>query len=156
MATLTFARVSGYTHRTASDAVNLRTAAVGTTSFVATTNDVDTNGWDFVVFGISYTEGDETSYNVKAQGYDGATWRDLAFKATQGSAVSAVSPDEIVLTAATFATAYGAGTIGNLALPPVSCLGFQKVRMVVKSIGGTPTGTIGITATAGVYVGAGA
>jgi len=152
MATSTFTRVSGYNHRTASGQVILRAPAVGTTSYVATTNDVDTNGWEFVIFSIAYTEGDETSYELKAQGYDGTAWSDLAFKATQATAVSAISPDTVQLVAATFATAYGAGTLGTVALPPVSCLGFQKVRMVLKSTGGTPTGTIGVTATAGCYV----
>lgn len=155
MATSTFVRTSGYTHRTSTGQVSLRAAAAGTTSYVATTNDVDTSGWDFVVFSVIYTNGDETSYELKAQGYDGTTWQDLAFKATQGSAVSALSPDVLQIVKATFSTAYGAATIANIALPPVSCLGFQKLRMVLKSTGGTPTGTIGVTATAGVYVGSG-
>lgn len=152
MATLNFVPVSGSTFRTASGQVVLRAAAVGTTSYVATTNDVDTNGWEFVVFSIIYTNGDETSYELKAQGYDGTTWQDLAFKATQSSTVSAISPDVVQLVKATFSAAYGASTLGNIALPPVSCLGFQKVRMVLKSTGGTPTGTIGVTAAAGTYV----
>lgn len=147
MATLTFSPING--SRTASDQVVLRAAAVGTTTYTATTNIVDVRGWEYVVVGVDYTNGDETSYQLVPQGYDGTTWRDLGFKATQGSAVSEFTSDVIQITKATWSTRYGATTVGNAALPPISVIGFQQFRVLVKSTAGTPTGTIGITASAG-------
>ena len=136
--------------RTATDQLVLRTAAAPTTSYVATTNTCNTIGWEYVLFSIAYTNGDETSIQIVAQLYDGTTWQDTSFKATQGSAVSEVTSDVLQLTKATYSTRYGAGTVGNIALPAISCLGFQQARLLIKSTGGTPTGTIGVTATAGI------
>ena len=152
MATVNFVPVVGYSHRTATAAAVLRVAAAPTTSYVATTNDADCVGWEIVKFGIDYINGDETSIQLVAQGYDGTTWRDLAYKATQGSAVSELTSDVIQLTKATFSTRYGAGTVGNIMTPSFDCLGMQKVRMIVKSTGGTPTGTIAVSVTAAILV----
>jgi hypothetical protein len=151
MATVEFVPAPG-THRTATGALVLRVAAAPTTSYVATTNDAACVGWEIVKFGIDYINGDETSIQLKAQGYDGAGWRDLAYKATQATAVSEVTPDVLQLTKATFSTAYGAGQAGAIMTPSFDCLGMQKVRMVVKSTGGTPTGTIAVSANAAILV----
>ena len=149
MATVNFVPKSGLSSRTCTDHLVLRAAAVGTTSYVATTNVVNVGGWEYVIVGIDYTNGDETSYQLVPQGYDGTTWRDTGFKATQGSAVSEITSDVLNITKATWSTRYGAGAAGNLALPPISVIGFQQFRVLVKSTGGSPTGTIGITISAG-------
>jgi hypothetical protein len=156
MAEVNFVPMSGSSHRTASDQRVLRVAAAPTTSYVATTNVVNVHGWEYVIVGVDYTNGDETTIQLVPQGYDGTTWRDFAFKATQGSAVSEVTSDVIQLTKATFSTRYGAGTVGNVALPPICVIGFQQFRVQVKSVGGTPTGLVGITASAGVGIKTGA
>ena len=138
--------------RTATAQLVLRAAAAPTTSYVATTNTVNTIGWEYVHFALAYTNGDETSIQIVPQLYDGTTWHDASFKATQATAVSEVTSDVLNLTKATMSTRYGAGTLGNFVLPPVSCIGFQQARLVVKSTGGTPTGTIGVTVTGSITV----
>lgn len=137
--------------RTATSQLALRTAAAPTTSYVATTNVVSVVGYEFIVFSIIYTNGDETSVELKPQLYDGTTWQDCGYIDAQASLVSALSPNVLQLVKADFSTTYGAATLANVACPPVLCLGFQQARMVVKSTGGTPTGTLGVTATAGIY-----
>jgi hypothetical protein len=146
MATKTLVPING--SRTASDQLALSFAA-STTSFVAATDDVLVSSWEYIVFSLAYTNGDETSFEVKPQGFDGTTWQDCAFKATQASTVSLITPDALSLAKATFSTAYGAATLANIALPPISCLGFQRMRLMRKHTGGTPTGTLTHTATGG-------
>ena len=141
MATVTFVPASGFSSRTASGEATLRAVAAPTASYVATTNDVSTVGWEFVVFQFTYTKGDETTLQIKPEGYTGTNWIALGYKATQATAVSELSLDIIQLT--------GTQTVAS---PPMSCLGFQKVRCSVKATGGTPTGTIGVTATGAVAV----
>lgn len=148
MATLNFTVSNEGGPRTVSGLVTLRAAAAPTTTYAATTDDVNSIGWDEVAFGISYVNGDETSIQIRPQGYDGTSWRDLTYKAPQGTGVSELTPDVIQLTKATYSTFYGAGATATINLPPCNIAGCHKVRVMVKSTGGTPTGTIAVTAVA--------
>lgn len=148
MATQAFTVTDEGGPRTVSGLITLRAAAAPTTSYVATTDDALCLGWDEVTFGIVYVNGDETSIQIRPQGYDGTSWRDLTYKAPQATAVSELTPDVVQLTKATFSTFYGAGATATIQLPPCNVAGCRKVRLMVKSTGGTPTGTIAVTATA--------
>lgn len=140
MATVQFTPPTTSGPHTSSDPVTLRAVAAATGSYVATTNDANCLGWDYVVYHITYTKGDETTLQIKPEGsYDGTNFIQMGYKATQGTGVSEITADILQIT----------GSL-TVALPPMSCRGFQKVRVSVKATGGTPTGTVGVTATAGI------
>lgn len=140
MATLQFSPPTTSGPDTSSDAIVLRAAATITKSYVATTNDANCLGWDYVVFLITYTKGDETNLQIKPEGsYDGTNFIQMGYKAAQGTGVSEITPDILQIT--------GSMTV---ALPPMSCRGFQKVRVSVKTADGTPTGTVAVSATGSI------
>jgi microsomal dipeptidase-like Zn-dependent dipeptidase len=136
--------------KTASEPRTIRAAAVLTDTYAASTDAVVTLGWDYVLLGLDYTEGSETTIQIKAQGSDGTTYRDLGYKATQGSTVSEITPDVIQLTAATFATAYGSNTIGRVWVGPIDVRGCQLFRTVQKANAGSTDGTLAITVVGGI------
>ena len=150
MSTLNFTVPTTAGRLTTADAVTLYAAATVTTSWTATTHDVVCLGWDTVKFGITYINGDETSYQFRAEGYDGSTWRILSYKAAQSGTASEITPDNLNITKATINTYQGGTTAINLATPAFDCTAFQRVRMSMKSTGGTPTGTVAITCTPGI------
>lgn len=129
--------------RTATSAATLQAVATiaSKAAYTATTNTVNTVSWEYVIFSIAYTKGDETSLRMKVEGYDGTSWQPALFVDTQSASYSPVTADLLEASA----------TVSG-ALPPVSCLGFQAMRMSFVANGGTPTGTIGCTATAGITV----
>lgn len=131
--------------RTATAALNLRTAATidSKVAYTASTNTANTVGWEYVHFAIVYAKGDETSIRFKAELYDGTNWQPVIFKDTQLTGYSAISLDLLEATAS---------LTGGL--PPILVLGYQQARLSFIANGGTPTGTIGITATASVGIAA--
>ena len=130
------------THRTASAQLVIRgtlsVPTVLTSSYVATTTTCITIGWEYVIFGVLYTKGDETSLRIKTELYDGTTWWPTVFKAVQASSYSLLTLDLLEATASLTG-----------ALPPVSVVGAQEARISVIANGGTPTGTLAVTAMAG-------
>lgn len=145
MATNTFVPVSGYNKaKWATDRLTLEATGTLTASYVATTDDANCIGYDYVVFHFTYTTGDETTIQIKPQGFNGTDWVDMTYKAPQGSAVSELTKDVIQVTKASYSTG------DKFASPQLSCHGFQKVRVSHKATGGTPTGTMKVYATAGI------
>ncbi len=127
--------------RTATSQLTLRSAAILTNGAV----DSDTAaviGYDFIVLRIAFTIGSLTSLTLKVFGYDGTSWTQTGYKATQGSGVSVITPDTLSLTATQ-----------TVALPPISCLGFQKIKVSVQGVGTVTNSLCAITATAGCYTG---
>lgn len=141
MATLEFGPPTTSGPDTSSNAIALRASAAITDSYVATTNDANCLGWDYVVFLITYTKGDETTLEIKPEGsYDGTNFIQMGYKATQATGVSAVTADILQIT----------GSL-TVALPPMSVRGFQKVRLSVKgTTPGAGAGTLAVSATASI------
>ena len=130
---------------TTTDRVLLRAQALATTSYVAS-DDVKTLGVDYIVFGFLYTKGDETSHQVRVEGFNGTDWVPLGYKDSPTSGLSELTPDVLQLTASSYASGANGGDVGSA---PYYCAGYQRVRCQVKRTGGTDgaAGTIGVTAT---------
>ena len=127
--------------RTASALVTLNAATdalAASGTYQETAHDAACVGWEFVVFRFVYTKGDETTLQIRPEGYDGTQWVPLGYQAVQASAVSELTKDVIQIT----------GTL-TVATRPMSCRGYQRVRCSLKTTGGTPTDLVGITASAG-------
>ena len=142
--------------RTASEALVVKAAATAlTTSYVAfpsAGNEIVVTGWEWVKFKLTYTNGDETSIQWYVEGYDGVSWGPALFKATQAAAVAELTPDVYNVTKATINTFVGGTTATAFYHPAFDVLAFQQIRIKVKSTGGTPTGTLAISATAGIGI----
>lgn len=116
----------------------VRAVAVPTTSYVAgTAFTVDEH--NYVAFLINYTKGDETSLQVQVESSidGGTTWGVQASEGTPSSGEIAVDD--------AFRTYTATGKYW-LVVSPIKA---DQVRLSVKSTGGTPTGTVGVTAVAG-------
>lgn len=144
--------------RTASDPATIKAASTAlTTSYVAFPTDgygVVVVNWEIVRFRLGYTNGDETSIQFYVEGYNGATWGPLLYKADQATAVSELTPDVYNITKATINTFVGATTLTYFTTPAFDVRGLQKIRIKIKSTGGTPTGTVVITVTGGIDISA--
>ena len=132
--------------RTSSKPATIKAAATAlTTSYVAYPTDgygVLTQAWSGVRFRLGYTNGDETSIQFYVEGYDGTQWGPLLYKADQATAVSEMTPDVYNITKATINTFVGATTLTYFTTPAFDTRGFSKIRIKIKSTGGTPTGTV--------------
>lgn len=127
--------------RTATAAKTLRAAAILTTGEVDS-DTIAVIGYDFIVIRLAFTIGSLTNVEIRVYGYDGTNWTQTAYKATQGSGVSVITPDTLSLAASQ-----------TVALPPISCLGFQKIKVSAKGVGTVTNSSLAITATAGCYTG---
>ena len=129
--------------RTATSQLTLRAAAI-----LADTNDEVSSdtaaviGYDFIVLRLAFTIGSLTSVSIKVYGYDGTAWTQTGYKAAQGSGVSVITPDTLSLAATQ-----------TIALPPISCLGFQKIKVTATRVGTVTGSSLAVTATAGCYTG---
>lgn len=121
--------------------VSLRASAALTGSYVASTNHVLTKGYSTATVTLTYTKGDEDSCEVKFERSNdgGTTWIALAYVAPQSSSVRAISVDVGQMTATQ-----------TVALPPIDTSLCALFRVSAKATGGTPTGTLAISACGGV------
>lgn len=130
--------IAGFGTENASAAAVLRVATALTSSYVAT-DAAPTLGFNCCRFLLGYAKGSETLALVRPEGYDGANWWPLGFKATQASAASDLSKDIISLTPANYAASDSVST------PVFDCRGFQKVRASVEYSGGSAPGTLAVS-----------
>jgi hypothetical protein len=131
--------------RTASAPLTLRAAAILTTDPVDS-DTVAVIGWDFAVFRVVFTIGSLTECLLRVYGYDGTNWTQLGYKGTIGAVDAGhtnLTPDTMCMKATM-----------TIALPPISCLGFQKLKVSAEGDGGTVTdSSLAITVTGGCYTG---
>ena len=137
---------------TATETLSIRTAVVLTDTYVYSSA-VRTLGLKYLNLLLDYIKGDETSVQIIGQigvssddTVEGTTWKSFWITQAPSSAgVSEVMAHVIQLTAANF----GADDSGEI---PINVQAKQVVRFGVKATGGTPTGTLGISATGSVEV----
>lgn len=117
------------------------TATIHATNWVTATDDALVTGWASIVLHIDYVKGSETTAQVRVLGSsdNGATWRPVAYKATQSGGVSEVTKDPLSLTPANF-TAGGDSFIS----PPFNVAGLSQVRVQFAGRGGSSAGTLAI------------
>jgi len=145
MATQTFAPISGYNKaKWATNRLTLDGTGTITDTYVATTDDADCVGYDYVVFHFTYTTGAESTIQVRPEGYNGTDWVAMTYKAAQGTGVSELTKDIIQITKANYSTG------DKFSTPQLSCHGFQKIRCSRKGVSGSTFGTLPIYATAGI------
>lgn len=137
MADLYFTPLTGYDDpRWATARLTLEGTGTLDANYTATTNTVNVVGWSWVVLSFTYTTGNETTIQVKPQGYNGTDWVDLCYKATQGSGVSELTKDAIQITKANFTTGDKFGG------PQVLVRGFHALRCMRKGVSGSTFGTL--------------
>lgn len=139
MATVAIASPSITPHKGVSGYSTLRASAALTTSYVAT-DAFPCAQFDVVVFDLNFTIGSLTSMEVKYQ-YStdgGTTWRDIYAlgAATAGVAVASIRVDQFTATAAG-------------APPPISTVGYELVRAMVKGTGTVTGNTLVVQAAGG-------
>lgn len=139
MAIVAIASTSITPHKGVSGYSTLRDAAELTTSYVAT-DEFPCAQFDVVVFDLDFTIGLLTSLEVKYQ-YStdgGTTWRDIYVlgAATAGVAVASVRVDQFTATAAG-------------AAPPLSTIGYELVRAMVKGTGTVTSSSLTVAAAGG-------
>lgn len=124
----------------------LRAAAAPTSSYVAATL-LSADEHNAIGLLISYVKGDETSIQIKVEstndpvGSANPTWYQQV-TATPTGGTTVLAPNEYSITAASVATSQGISII----VTPVKG---TMYRISVKGTGGTPTGTVGISAILG-------
>lgn len=144
MATVEFDPVTvGVRTATAREALHTVATIASKTTYTAIDNDVSTIGWEWVSFRIVYTKGDETSLRGYVGLYDGTGFTPAGRldAASGGYAPLGIGYFEITGTQ-TFMT------------PPVLVVTAQKATLYFVANGGTPTGTVGVTAVGGIDVAA--
>lgn len=133
---------------TASDLVVIQAALAATidTAWITATHDANVMGWHVIILHLDYVKGLETTVQVRVQGSadGGTTWRNLGYKATQGSGVSELTKDPLSLTPANY------DTTDTVESPPYYVAGNQRIRVQFRGQGGSAPGTLAIGVSGGV------